>query len=140
MTTQNLALFKGMGAKMQYLNHRQQVISQNIANADTPGYRPQDLTGVKFDSVLRTIDRKNGAMGSVTLAATQKGHLPPADQVRTGDVDEQRQTYEVAPAGNSVIIEEQMIKSNETAMDYSLMTNLYRKNVGMIMTALGRQG
>jgi len=36
-----------------------------------------------------------------------------------------------------VIIEEQMVKASQTTMDYNLMTNLMRKNVGMIQTALG---
>ena len=45
--------------------------------------------------------------------------------------------YEVAPAGNAVVMEEQIINSNQTSMDYNLITSLYQKNVRMIKTALG---
>jgi flagellar basal-body rod protein FlgB len=54
------------------------------------------------------------------------------------DADEQRKRYEVAPDGNSVVVEEQVIKVAETQMDYQLITNLYRKHVDMIKTAIGR--
>ena len=47
MTLQNLSLFQAMGAKLNYLDQRQKVIAQNIANADTPNYRPKDLTDVE---------------------------------------------------------------------------------------------
>ena len=39
-----------MGAKMSYLDTRQGVLAQNIANADTPEYRPRDLTDVNKDT------------------------------------------------------------------------------------------
>lgn len=137
MTTQNLALFKGLGAKMQYLNTRQRVIAQNIANADTPGYRAQDLKGADFSSVLKKIDSKAQTSLSVSQVATQSGHISGSSETR-GKAVTQRDTYEVAPVGNSVIIEEQLINAQGTTADYSLMTNLYRKNVGMLTTALGR--
>lgn len=137
MTTQNLALFKGLTAKMGYLNHRQSVISQNIANADTPGYQPQDLTPVKFDKVLKAVDKRSG-MASVSIDTTTAGHMTPGGDIRDPKMDEQKAVYEVAPAGNAVIMEEQMINSQNTVMDYNLMTSLYQKNVGMIMTAIGK--
>ena len=37
-----------------------------------------------------------------------------------------------------VILEEQMVNSTQTTMDYNLMTTLYQKNVGLIRTALDR--
>ena len=134
MTTQTIALFKAMNAKMGYLSDRQRVISQNIANADTPGYLPHDLTKVDFGRVLKETTGSN----IVRPEATQPGHLPGYREVPDAKNREQRLTYEVAPAGNAVIIEEQMINAAQTTMDYNLMTTLYQKNVGMIKTALGR--
>lgn len=134
MTTENLVLFKAMGAKMDYLNQRQRVISQNIANADTTGYRPQDLKDTDFGRVLKKVTNS----GALQMETTNKGHLPPPNQVETPREGKQRKMYEVAPDGNSVIMEEQLIKANRTAMDYNLMTNLYQKNIGMIRTSLGR--
>lgn len=138
MTTQNLALFKGLTAKMGYLNHRQSVISQNIANADTPGYVPNDLTKPDFGAVLERVDTaKRSGMAGVSMAATESGHMRPGGERMDLEADEARATYEVAPAGNAVIIEEQLINAQKTMMDYNLMTSLYQKNVGLIKTALG---
>lgn len=135
MTTENLALFKAIGAKMDYLNQRQRVIAQNISNSDTPNYRPKDLVDADFSRVLKGIaDGKS----SVRLETTQKDHMPPPNEIRDPRSKKQKDTYEVAPAGNSVIMEEQLINSGQTVMDYNLMTSLMQKNVAMMKTAIGR--
>ena len=124
---------------MDFLNHRQRVIAQNISNSDTPGYKPKDLVPVDFDTVLRDVT-KTGGVRNVRLATTQAGHSPAPGDIAPADVRKQKHTYEVAPAGNAVVMEEQLIKSQSNIMDYNLMTNLYQKNVSMNKTALGRQG
>ena len=63
------------------------------------------------------------------------GTVPPADPV---DSKKQKKTYETAPAGNSVVVEEQMMKLSQTQADYNQMVNLYRKHVDMLKTAIGR--
>ena len=134
MTTENIGLFKAMTAKMGYLDQRQKIISQNVANADTPGFQPSDLTEVDFGAVL-----KNIAGGNVLRpATTDPNHMPSPAAIEDPDSREQKITYEIAPAGNAVILEEQMLKASQTTMDYNLMTSLYQKNVNMIRTALGR--
>lgn len=135
MSTENLSLFKGLGAKMDYLNQRQRIIAQNVANSDTPGYQPQDLLPVDFGKVLKNVINHNKL--SVDLETTNQNHMPPPGKVVNPRSDEQDETYEVAPAGNAVIMEEQLINAGATVADYNLMTNLYQKHVGMIRTALG---
>lgn len=137
MTTQNIGLFQAIGSKIDFLDKRQQLISQNIANSDTPGYRPMDVKELDFSSLV-----ERSLMGSgkpmVRPETTQSEHIgtgPKPDDPKSG---KQRFTYEVAPAGNAVVIEEQMIKSGETVTDYSLMLNVYRKNIGMLKTAIGK--
>lgn len=141
MTTQNIGLFKAIGAKMQYLNARQTVISQNIANADTPDYKPKDLKKVDFSDVLGNVG-KNNARGvrNVTMKATSAGHLGGSSDIERAKVRKQKETYEVAPEGNAVIVEEQLLKAGETVMDYTMMSNLYQKQVGMLRMALGQSG
>lgn len=133
MTTENLALFRAMGAKMDFLNQRQRVISQNVSNADTPGYIPQDLKPVNFSRVLKNVTNEK----AVFINTTQDRHMPPPNQIDNPREDEQGETYEVAPSGNSVIMEEQLINAGQTNMDYNLMTNIYRKNVSMMNTSIG---
>lgn len=135
MNIKNIALFHAMGAKMNYLSTRQGVLAQNIANADTPEYRPRDLTEVDFGAVLKEVTGSK----TVRMERTKAGHMMPGGDIDDPKNRKSRMTYEVAPGDNAVIIEEQMMKATNTTMDYNLMTNLMRKNVGMIQTALGRQ-
>ena len=135
MDINNIALFQAMGAKMNYLSTRQGVIAQNIANADTPEYRPRDLTDVDFGAILQDVTGSK----QVRMDRTTQGHMTPGGDLDTARNRKSRMTYEVAPADNAVIIEEQMMKASQTTMDYNLMTNLMRKHTGMIQTALGRQ-
>jgi len=137
MTAENLSLMKAMTAKMSYLDQRQKVIAQNVANADTPGYQPQDLTKVDFGVVLKDIA---GGRLNINPATTNTGHMSAAGDIDSPKNREQRATYEVAPAGNAVILEEQIVKSAQTTMDFNLMTSLYQKNINMIRTAIGRTG
>ncbi len=125
-----------MAAKMEYLNTRQGIISQNIANADTPNYQSKDLTKVDFGSVLKTV---SGAK-SVVLETTDPKHMLGPNDMANAKERKDKLTYEVAPDKNGVIIEEQMVKANETQMDYSLMTSLMTKTAGLYKIALGRQG
>ncbi|HBR69875.1 MAG TPA: flagellar basal body rod protein FlgB [Rhodospirillaceae bacterium] len=135
MTTENLALFKALGAKMDYLNMRQRIIAQNISNADTPKYKPQDLLPVDFGKVLKDVTAQGTQ--SVSLETTKPNHMPPPNDIPEAQERKQKEVYEVAPVGNAVIMEEQLINSNQTIADYNLMTSLYQKNVGLIRTALG---
>jgi flagellar basal-body rod protein FlgB len=50
MDLNSLALFRLM--QLACLTQRQSVLAQNIANVDTPGYKPNDLKPFDFDSVL----------------------------------------------------------------------------------------
>ena len=136
MTTQNIGLFKAIGAKMNFLDQRQRVIAQNIANADTPTYLPKDLLPVDFGKVLTDVTKQT----VVRPETTNPMHMPSPTHIDDPKNKEQKKVYEEAPAGNSVILEEQMVKSARNQMDYNLMTNLYQKNVNLIRTALGRQG
>lgn len=137
MTTENIALFKALGAKMDYLSQRQRVISQNIANTDTPNYRPQDLKPYDFGSILKGVLKEGH---NLSLETTSAGHMPPNGEVADPKEGKQKKVYEVAPDGNAVIMEEQLINSGKTVMDYNLMTNLYQKNISLIKIAIGRQG
>ncbi len=134
MTTQNIPLLSAMNAKMQYLEKRNEVISQNIANADTPKYRARDLTKVDFGTVLKDLIDSD----KVHIETTHPGHMPQPDAVEKARNQKQKVTYEVAPDDNAVILEEQMVKATEINMDFNLLTNLMRKQSGMIRTALGR--
>jgi flagellar basal-body rod protein FlgB len=129
---ENIGLMKGIGGKMNWLNQRQTVLSQNIANADTPSYRPHDLEKVDFGEVMgRASNRPK--IGKVT---TNGAHIGANSEVGDADNRKSKTVYEAAPGENAVIIEEQLLKAGKTQADYNLITNLYKKNVGMLQMAV----
>ena len=131
----SLPVFKMMTAKMNWLETRQRVLSQNIANADTPGYRPKDLEEIDFKSNFRRSEFR------LQLAVTNQNHVQSKIQQSSfGDEKESRKSYEVSPTGNAVVLEEQLIKVADSAGAHQLATSLYRKNINLFRIALGRQG
>ncbi len=138
MTIQDIGLFQAMGAKMNYLNQRQSIIAQNVANSDTPGYRPKDLVPADFSGMLKAQLGGGNVVKPVSVAITNEQHLGNAMNNADAKSKKQRDTYEVAPAGNAVIMEEQLMKSGQNSIDYNLMLNVYKKQVSMFRIALGR--
>ena len=134
MSLGNLSLFAGLGARMDYLDTRQSIIAQNIANANTAGYIPKDVSAPDFGSVL---DKAAGIKTVTSPDRTSPMHMNGAQSASASKSREQRVTYDISPSGNAVVIEEQMMKAGEVSMDHSLMSNLYQKNVSMIRMALG---
>jgi flagellar basal-body rod protein FlgB len=132
MDFSKIPLFSAMTRRMNWLGQRQQVLAQNIANADTIGYGAQDLKEPVFNDLLR------GVRSGVTLATTAPRHIPGAGAA--APVVERAPDTERTTSGNSVVLEDQMMKVSKTAMDFQLTTNLYRKHLAMIKTVLGRNG
>jgi flagellar basal-body rod protein FlgB len=135
----SIPLFGALHKRMAWLNQRSRVLAENVANADTPKFRPKDLKPQAFADLLKG----QGQMARVMPATTAAGHLSPV-KAGTGQFAEHARrdidAAEVSPTGNAVNIEEQMMKVGETQLDYQLATNLYRKHLGMLKIALGRGG
>lgn len=147
MSIENLALFQAMNRKLNYLSQRQVVISQNIANADTPDYIPQDVKNPEFKDLIEerggriTLRTGRTFLHGINAVTTDAQHLQDTFSDKTiPGADRQKEVYEVAPSGNSVDLEEQMVKAADTAMDHGLITSLYRKNVGLLQAAIGQGG
>jgi flagellar basal-body rod protein FlgB len=135
MGVQNFTVFDALQRKMGWLSQRQGVLADNIANADTPGYKPEDVEEAPFQ---RVIERMLKPMAPrVTHANHVDASIPGEARL---DVDEAEEKYETSPVGNAVVLEEQLVKVSETQMDYQTMTNLYKKHMGMFRMALGRGG
>lgn len=134
MAIQNIGLFNGMHAKMGFLNLRQQIYAQNVANADTPGFRPRDIEMPEFGRVMGRVAQEGA--GKVSMKSTDPSHMPTDRSVREPDPRESKITYEASPDDNAVVLEEQIYKASKNAMEYQTITNLYRRNVGMLRTAV----
>ena len=132
MDLTKLPLFTLMAKRLSWLGQRQQVLANNVANADTPGYRARDLKALNFGKML------GGEGAKLGMAATHAGHLAGQSRKPAPGAAEKVDSHEVVISGNSVSLEEEMMKVGKTMMDYQLTTNLYRKHIMMIKTALGR--
>tara|TARA_B100001093_G_scaffold16189_1_gene14766 strand:- start:301 stop:744 length:444 start_codon:yes stop_codon:yes gene_type:complete len=125
-------VFRMMKQKLGWLNQRQRVIAENIANADTPNYRAQDLKQIDFRKL------PSNKLFSSALSRTHEGHIKGSGTDQSFRINRENADYEINPSGNSVVLEEQMLKSTQNAGDHQLVTSLYRKHMSLFRIALGR--
>ena len=125
--TQQSGIFGLAERKLVWLDDRQRVLSQNIANADTPGYRARDL--VPFEQLVHAL--------TVTPVRTSALHLggTPAEAQEISSAASER-----SPDGNAVGLEQQMTKVAEDETSQAAVGNLWRAYMGMFTTALGHGG
>jgi flagellar basal-body rod protein FlgB len=129
-------LFQVAGDRMRYLTERQTLIARNIANADTPGYKAQDLA--PFTPVTGTSGANSAGSSPLVLVETNTSHL----QVEP-DVAESQQVVATAadyggekPSGNTVSVEEQMIKSADVSNAFAMASAVYAKSISIMKTAV----
>jgi flagellar basal-body rod protein FlgB len=138
MDLANIPLFAMIRGKLGYLSQRQKLIAENVANANTPGYKPHDLKPFSFQSQLQA-----QASGPSSMAVTQPGHMTPpalphaatalAKPVVTKD-------SETTLDGNSVVLEEEMLKMGQARADYDAAIGFYEKSLDIIRLAARAPG
>jgi flagellar basal-body rod protein FlgB len=128
-------LFELISARTRWLAQREAVLTRNVANADTPDYRPLDLKPASFRDLLAR--RASAGAGGVELARTQPAHAAGAPARQAEARARRDQPFEVAPAGNAVVLDQQLGHLAETQLSFELATSLYRRQVGLLKTALG---
>lgn len=140
--TQDLTVLNAAIAKMHWNEARQKVISQNIANADTPNYIPQDINSLDFKSLLKSSSSSLPVQGAVHLATTDPMHIGSNGASASASIPnakKEKNPYETSPSGNAVILEEQLLKLNQNATDHKLTTIIYQKNIDMLKDSLKTQ-
>jgi flagellar basal-body rod protein FlgB len=133
-----LGLFGAFETQLRQLSQRQKVIAENIANSDTPGYRARDVAPSNFAKTLARATDGRASVASPQIdmpAAFAKLGSRAAAQGRSV-ID--KNVLETKPNGNTVSLEEQLAKQADVQMDYATITNLYKKQMGLIRTALGK--
>ena len=98
-------LFELASHRLKWLSDRQKVTSENIANADTAGFRAKEVEG--FEDYLKTASTQTVAP-DVMVAETEA-------------------TWGEDLSGNNIVLEEQILTAQETAGQYRVAANLYRK-------------
>ena len=119
--------------RMTWLHQRQDLLAQNVANADTPRYAARDLKAQDFSDALKKVTNP-----TTSMTVTNARHIALSNTRASQFEDLKSPDIETSPNGNSVSLETQMIKVSDTQAQFAAAANLYAKAMTMIKTAIGR--
>ncbi|WP_163851574.1 flagellar basal body rod protein FlgB [Pseudooceanicola aestuarii] len=129
MKLSGMSFFQMASQRMRWLGARQDVVAQNIANADTPGYKARDVGA--FSQMV------NDTRSPAGLAVTNAGHIQGSSKSTAPvRVEEDATAWEAGLDGNNVTLEQQTIKSAEVSENYRLAADLYRKGHDLVTLAV----
>ena len=131
MNLPDVPLLSMLRERMTWLNQRQDLLSQNVANADTPGYVAKDLKALDFDKALR----QAGSGGAMMTTNSRHIALSPGRASKFEEHDAPDQASN--PNGNAVSLEMEMIKVSDTQAQFQAAANLYAKAMTLMKTAIG---
>jgi flagellar basal-body rod protein FlgB len=132
MDLQDLPLMSMLRERMTWLNQRQDLLAQNVANADTPHYVARDLKELEFDQMV------GGSISGTAMMTTNARHISLSQSHAGKFEDHETPDQEFNPNGNAVSLEVEMIKVSETQAQYQAAANIYAKAMTMMKTAIGR--
>ena len=130
MNVTGIPLFNLLKDKLGYLSERQKVIAQNVANADTPGFVSTDLTPFSFAARAKA--------HSTSQYVTHPRHMAPpraVEGLRSGFKQVPTPGTETTMDGNSVVLEEEMIKMTDSRIGYEAAISFYQKSMNLIRMA-----
>jgi len=128
----NLKVFEMSSAMAQHAAARHSVVAQNIANADTPGYRAQDITPFS-----QTLQSQGMNSSDFALLRTRDGHFTSQSKPAQHSPNTQRVPSE-SLNGNSVSLEMEMVKSIESQRQHNRAVSIYKNAMTVLRTSLGR--
>jgi len=131
MELPDVPLFAMLRQRMNWLHQRQDVLSENVANADTPNYVARDLKPLDFEQAL------NSTTNGTPLVTTNVRHIG-LTPTRIGKFeDHETPDQESSPNGNSVALEAEMVKVSDTQSQFQAAANIYAKAMSMMKEAIG---
>lgn len=107
---------------------RQSAVATNIANADTPGYKARDVA--TFGETYQAEHRN-------AMRATRPGHLGGGGSYRV-EIAKDAAAEKTSPDGNSVSLEDEMVKSIEVRRNHDLALAIYKSSLTVLRASLGR--
>jgi flagellar basal-body rod protein FlgB len=110
----------------KWLTARQTIVASNIANANTPGYQSKDIQ--PFAEVLNQTQ--------VSMATTNPLHIVPAADEFAATHSNETDSWDTTVSGNSVSLEQEMMKEGDINRNYTMNTNIKRVFHQMMMSAL----
>ena len=125
---ENTDLVGILSEQMNYLANKDVVISQNIANADTPKYTPIDIEHTRQGQDNNRVD----------LFVTNEAHIS-TNEIAKPYKTVSAEVKEIKSNGNGVTIEDELAKKSKNAMEMQKIANLYAKSKGMMKFVLTGQ-
>ncbi|MCW1919190.1 FlgB family protein [Rhodobacter sp. KR11] len=125
---ENLNITRMAGALAEHSSKRLGLVAKNVAQAATPGYKAMDLP--EFSAVYQ-----DSAAGS--MRATRPGHFTSAGSVMT-EVPV-ASSAGASPNGNTVSVEEEMVKSVMVRKDHDMALAVYSNARDILRASLGRK-
>lgn len=113
-------------ALMTHAGGRLALTAQNVAHADTPGYRARDLPD--FAATYRD---------GMAMTATREGHF---GKVSDDSPRPRALSLPADPNGNTVSVEAEMIRASEARQAHDMALAIYRSVGAVTRAALGRGG
>lgn len=126
---EKLEIFRMAHAMASHAGARQAVVSQNMANSDTPGYAARDIT--PFAELYQSQD------AALQPRATRDGHMLGHPEDRGFDVTDDP-TAISDPNGNSVSLETEMLRAVDVKRQHDRALAIYKSSLSVLRTAIGR--
>jgi flagellar basal-body rod protein FlgB len=133
MALMQLPVFTALTEKMRWHQNRQSLLAENVANAETPGYRGRDLAAFAFKEHM-----SNLSVPQIATTTTNSAHVEAMGTQADGFGTRKLNSFEITPEGNGVTLEDEMMKVASNQMDYQAATTLYTRSLKILRTALGR--
>lgn len=112
---------------LQGLAQRNEVIAQNIANVDTPGYRALEAD---FESTLRRAMQKDG---NLPLKNTRENHMQGSETDFTRFIQiSQKSGGTLRADGNNVDIDQELASQTETGLRYQAISQVVSKKLNLL--------
>ncbi len=133
MAIGDMPIFAALRSKMQWHQTRQTLLAENVANAETPGYRGRDLAHFNYEDQVRHPNL------TVATRATDARHFSVGGSNAQAFGATRMNNFEIMPEGNGVTLEEEMMKVTTNQMEYQAATTLYTRSMRLMRIALGKQ-
>jgi flagellar basal-body rod protein FlgB len=139
MNLNDIPLFSMLKSRLGYISQRERLIAQNVANADTAGYTPQDLKPFTLPKAGGA-----GAASAIRLERTRSSHLGGSGLAAGAGAASWKAVStpdsEATLNGNKVVLEDQMSKMTEARMDYEAVIGFYQKSLDLLRLAARAPG
>lgn len=117
------------GALSAHAELRQRVIAENVANADTPGFRAKDVPD--FSEIYRADD-------GFRMKTVAPGQIEGSTSLASASVSVRPGSQDLSPNGNSVSVETEMVAAADVRQEHDMALAIYRSSLGILRSSLGR--